>query len=735
MKFNVLIISIILYVFPIILDIYSKDYVGELGWFLYPIFPFFFSYYFGLKGGVFHVVIASLIFFTNQFLDYRLDLYDLRDPLLTPYVFVKILIVSIGAAIVSNKLRCQKHELELANKNLQIQKVENDEIFNNLNISIWKFDLITNEVRRSTGLEKITGFRQNDLQQDSNMWTKIVHPDDFKIADEHYSDIRKGNTKESQYRIISRDGNIKWIENRGKPIFDSENNVIKMIGVIFDITERKQSETKFELMAESASDLVGTVDPKGVFEYVSPSHEKVLGLDAKQCVGTSAFTYMHPDDADCIEKEYLGMIANKTPRTLLFRYIHARGYSTYIESLVTPILESNGDVKNAVFVGRDITVKIAAEQALKENSERYIRLQTSLDHFSRDLFGVMKITEVENRLVREVMEVLQVNSVCIIEVERNLTFWNKCGNMHHRLLNQIMTHYNRSLIICEVLGTEQGCLIKIGESNEKDYILVIADRPLLLPPEKVWLKTLTRYVNVLYDNFKVIEDLTDELKKFSARQAAPVWLLRLLFNLTEQERKRLSQDLHDAALQEQIMWYRKLENLAMNTDVSDSLRQQLLNISEGLLDVIYQIRLTCNELRPPMLKENGLVSSLENLFEMTQRQTNYEIIFGCSQFNVTLNEDQLIGLYRIIQELLANATKHSYADTVNITLSSRTDQIVLIYRDNGVGVRKTLDSESESMGIYGMKERVRSLGGKIEMKSNTGRGLYVFVSIPISINT
>jgi two-component system sensor histidine kinase ComP len=174
-----------------------------------------------------------------------------------------------------------------------------------------------------------------------------------------------------------------------------------------------------------------------------------------------------------------------------------------------------------------------------------------------------------------------------------------------------------------------------------------------------------------------------------------------------------------------------LEQISSDSSVSENLREQLFQITQGLLDVIYQIRITCNELRPPMLKEEGIVTSLEALFEMTQLRTDYSIEFVSSGFRHTLDDDLLIGLYRIVQELLANAAKHSNAALVKIILTSYSDHFLLNYEDNGVGMDFTgRQNYYDSMGIHGMKERVRSMEGKIEFFSSRGNGLSIFITVP-----
>jgi signal transduction histidine kinase len=246
----------------------------------------------------------------------------------------------------------------------------------------------------------------------------------------------------------------------------------------------------------------------------------------------------------------------------------------------------------------------------------------------------------------------------------------------------------------------------------------------------VWLETITRYVSVLFEHFVLIEDLTKNLELAASKQVAPTWLLRFMFNLSENERKRLAQDLHDSLLQEQIIWYRKLSLLLGAKSINGELREQLEQIAEGLLDVVYQLRIICNELRPPVIINEGLTSSLESLFEFTQLRTNYQIYFESEAFIHKLDDEVLIGLYRIVQELLANAAKHSFATEVHIILASEGKLIYLNYKDNGIGMNLPGEDSLKSMGIYGMKERVRSMDGTIVFRSSEKKGLAVNISIP-----
>jgi len=274
--------------------------------------------------------------------------------------------------------------------------------------------------------------------------------------------------------------------------------------------------------------------------------------------------------------------------------------------------------------------------------------------------------------------------------------------------------------------------IRIGEKRHPAYLRIALDHG-LLPIEREWLETAVRYVTILYDNLHLIEDLMKRMEDLVAANETPRWMLRLLFKLSEKERATLSSDLHDSVLQDLIIWYRKLESLRSLGSFDPAAQQELKRIEEGLLDAIHQIRITCNELRPPFLLKMGLIQSLKSLFEYTRMFANYEIEFVSETPAADLAEEQILGMYRIVQELLNNANKHSQADKVTITLANAVDGLAFTYADNGVGMEWAEHRDSFShMGLAGIEKRVLSLDGKVTFRSAPGQGFGVDIRFPVT---
>ncbi len=663
---------------------------------------------------------------------------------------------------LENQKRLGMLSEELLESKQQLQTV-----FNNIDVAVWCYDGRSQKIPyTSKGMKKITGYPSEQFI-DRESWKTIIHPDDVSIFEASSGDNRNGISRISEYRIIHADGHIRWIQNRITPTMDLSGKIIRLDGVVIDITSRKEMETalvesdaKNRFIVENIADLNGVLEPDGTIRY---AFRKGAGFYSEGVEGVSLFQFIDPEDLSYVQEIFSNLTEKKINQLFQFRFVHAEGYSVFVECMATPVLNHDGEVESIVAVARDVTEKgrmekelkeseelnrllvelspeaiifhydykciyinsaalvfigassaediigrsifdfihpdfqkmanshlkgvyeqqtgtslielkmirkdqtvidveaivtpisymgknagfslirdvtkqkkmeeerNRAEQKIRESEERYSCLQTSLDRFSHDLFGIMKVSELNRRFVKEVQNVIKIKHVSVIEVQEDKTFITKSGNsdLQQELQGDIGTLPISNLPVNELIETLNGYVLKIGEISGKNYLLYIGGKPesLTFSSKKVWLKTVSRYINVLYDNFRLIEDLTKELDTITSNQMAPAWLLRLLFKLSENERKHLSQDLHDSALQEQIIWYRKLDHLSTDPLIPPQMREQLQQIVQGLLDVIYQIRITCNELRPPMLKEEGLISSLEALFEFTQLRANYSIQF------------------------------------------------------------------------------------------------------------
>lgn len=362
--------------------------------------------------------------------------------------------------------------------------------------------------------------------------------------------------------------------------------------------------------------------------------------------------------------------------------------------------------------------------------------QDSLDRFSRKIARIMKKTDLQIALRQEINELLPVNHIEFVQIDQTEGIVHASGKtVEEERTIAFLLQVADILEVGELVDLPYGIGLVIGKQRAGIHVVWIGPKTnhtRFNSDELRWLKTMANYASIVFENLYLIEGLIDDLKsEVQKEHTTSPWLLRLLFNLSENERRKLAADLHDSALQDQLLWYRKLESVIMDHPISDKLSRELEEIKEGLLDVIHQIRETCNELRPPLLKEMGVVEAIESIIEHAQMRNNFAVDFRAKPFVGELSEEQITVIYRIVQELLRNAAKHANANLVTLELDQRKGFLYLNYKDDGIGMDvNSMEASFDHMGLSGIKERVASLEGEITFRSEKGKGLEITIVMP-----
>ncbi|APX72652.1 sensor histidine kinase [Companilactobacillus allii] len=201
----------------------------------------------------------------------------------------------------------------------------------------------------------------------------------------------------------------------------------------------------------------------------------------------------------------------------------------------------------------------------------------------------------------------------------------------------------------------------------------------------------------------------------------------------ENERKRISEDLHDSIAQgvySAIMGVRRLNNTEMS---NDDLNQLTGVIQSQLNDTLTEVKRMALDIRPSVLDSFGLLSALRVLSKRLEENSGVEInVIGSADTSGLSNDIQSV-LYRIAQEAINNALKHANADEISILLVSHDHFITLEVIDDGDGfdVPKHQTFNGRSLGLMNMNERVKALNGAFNIKSTVNEGTTVTVKFPI----
>ncbi|MFN7249520.1 MAG: ATP-binding protein [Anaerobacillus sp.] len=237
-----------------------------------------------------------------------------------------------------------------------------------------------------------------------------------------------------------------------------------------------------------------------------------------------------------------------------------------------------------------------------------------------------------------------------------------------------------------------------------------------------------------------IEDLIKELENLKSKDLNCTncnYLSQLIFNWAERERKKLASDIHDSFLQDIIIVKRKIEEVKLVTlKEHPNLENKVTELEEEILDIVFSMRETCQELAPPHLEETSLENSLKELEEKFKLRCNSILtITVVDSPKQLLNSEYKLVVYRIVQELLNNAIKHSEAAEVTIFIQISETELKLSYQDNGVGTDLSLlNTDQKRIGLIGMAGRVHSVGGQMNFNSKPNEGMNVEIDIPLKVS-
>ena len=225
----------------------------------------------------------------------------------------------------------------------------------------------------------------------------------------------------------------------------------------------------------------------------------------------------------------------------------------------------------------------------------------------------------------------------------------------------------------------------------------------------------------------------NELRRAEEERIA---LLQRVVTVQEDERRRIARDMHDSLGQQLTALRLKLASLRTGDYRDGGAAESIERLQELGKRLDEEVNFLVWELRPTVLDDLGLAAAIENYVREWTRHTDIAAEFHAGRLgNGRLEGNVETNLYRITQEALNNASKHSGAKNVNIVLETRRNEIVLVIEDDGVGFDieelKRMPRLSGGLGLTGIRERAAIIGGKVEIESSPGKGTTVFVRVSL----
>ncbi len=525
--------------------------------------------------------------------------------------------------------------------------------------------------------------------------------------------LEKGEASSEVYHL-RKDGHKVLVESHSRLVEAGGRKYI--ISVVRDITERKRMEEALKQSEALSSNIIQNspypvvvINPNLKIRYVNPAMEKLSGYTSAELIGQkSPYPWWPPEK----QKEYQAEDVLKSKEEIPDRereYSKKNGEKFWVTLSIRKVMEKD-NLKYFLASWVDITARKKAEDEIKQNE---LRLQSILEALTE---GVALIAP-DGKVIQANKAEARILGLKSLE-ERIGGHFRSPRRKIIRPDGSPMPLEETAIIIAQkrkkiVQNYETGLVKEDGTT--------------------IWLNVsavpiLNRW-NQVIGIVRSMTDITEQKKLQDEREQ----FTRRLMDAQEEERKRISRDLHDDTAQYLALISLEIDSLIEQNKLlpPDTLSrlERLHNTTEKAL---YEVRRFSHELRPSILEDFGLPAALEQILSEFKNACKIKASFNIMGKERRLQNHIELALFRITQEAMNNIRKHSAATRAGINLKFTTQKVRLTVTDNGQGFtfRETDKNRTAgSLGLVGMRERAHLIGASLKIKSELNHGTVVSVEL------
>ncbi len=548
--------------------------------------------------------------------------------------------------------------------------------------------------------------------------------------------------------------------------FNQEKKPIGTWGIVRNITEGRrafealeQSELKYRSIIENSQDGIGLFDSEGKIVEWNPGLERITGLSKADVLGQTYWeirSFLAPKDVsngETIEKikDFLPNLLQENQDQLPEIRIQRPDGSERTIHLLTFVIRNNESTKvGGIF--RDVT----EQKEIEESMRKYAQRLEVLYEIDRDILRAESLKELAEITLIRIRRLVKCRRASIFIFEQSNsnpiilsvdldgeTKWGpgrKLSSNNYRLPDGF--NDGKEFLVDDLCENPE--LPKVYRDMANEGIRSYLSLPLLVQGELIgsinlgadtcgfFNQELIRITRQIANHFAIAAYQTRLHEQLWEKQEQLHQLAKRQVTIQEEERRRISRELHDDAGQELTALKIMLGLISQDLPPGNSQVQSWLEESITLTNkAMEKIRSLAQGLRPPALDAVGLFPALEELCNEFSRRTHISLKLQGDQIP-PLPERYKICLYRILQEALTNIAKHAKARQVEVQLIKDGEIIYLSVEDDGVGFnQKGLRGlDHKGMGLVGMQERLEALGGYLQIQTGKEEGTRIIATIP-----
>jgi PAS domain S-box-containing protein len=573
----------------------------------------------------------------------------------------------------------------------------------------WEWDVKSGVLQWFGDLQTVFGIPSETYSGRLEDFFRRVHRDDRALVSREVTDARQNrNLYTAEFRVVREDGTVRWVTAGGKFYYGGNGEAARMLGVATDITEIKQmeaalreSEQKFSKAFRHSPVCITITSAKdNRYIDVSETFEEVTGWSREETVGRTPFDlglWVHPEDRLSLLRR---LAAGEPVRNFEYRF-RTRSGETGIALGFAELIEISGE-QCVISVSSDVTDQKRAEAILRDSEERF-RVVANTVPVMIWMSGIDKLC-------------IYVNTTWLEFTGRS--YQEEIGNgwaagIHPEDWEASLDNYNIKFDRREPFRIEYRFRRYDGE-----YRWIVDSGVPRFDEDGSFLGYTGSALDITDRKFA-----EEALSKMSQR----------LIEAQENERRWIARELHDDINQRLSLLIGNLDRLRQRVSpLGAEITTKMGEANAQALELSQDIQALSHRLHSSRLEHLGLAKAAAGFCKELSTQHSVEVDFRAHDVPNDLPREHALCLFRVLQEALQNAVKHSGANQFEALLNGRPDIIQLTVRDGGVGFDQNATVMGNGLGLTSMRERLKLVNGQLSINSQLQRGTTIHASVPVS---
>jgi PAS domain S-box-containing protein len=630
-----------------------------------------------------------------------------------------------------------------------------------------------------------TGYKKEEvIGQEPRLLKSGVHSEEFYR--DLWDTIRNGQIFSGIFTNRKKNAELYHERKTITPLRDPQGTITHYVATGKDVTEHKLAEERLErqnveLLAEiserrrieaqlllqttaveAAANGIIITNPKGEILWANPAFLAMTGYHMQEVLGqTPNIIFSGRHDQAFYQDLWSTIRSGNIWRGETIN--RRKNGSLYVEDqTITPVTDEQGSIQYFIAIKQDVTERKRAEEALEQ---RNIELQAlsmmerkqrqfsdALANAAISLNRSLNLGDVLPHILGQIRDVIPAGHADIMLLDGKIFYSAshrgftgapnlQAGAVHRFSLDDFpmvdeMCRTGKPVLI---LDTEE----KSGwfDTDELKLSRSVLSAPLLAEERVIGFVSLLDEKPGFFTH-----EMCNRLVAFAAHAAVAIqnaWLFeqaragnerlqslsRRLVEVQENERRFIARELHDEAGQALTTLMLDLRVLEKSAYEPQEILRRAAEMEVSISEVIENLHRVAMALRPASLDHVGLIVALRQQVESVGEKHGLKVRFKASAIRRRLPASMEAAIYRIVQEALTNTVRHAHATQVDVVLTVRDGNLIVIIEDDGVGFDPEIVPTSDHLGLFGVRERAEMINGKLMIESAPGKGTTIMLEV------